>query len=381
MFSNVAGHWNHLTVTNRKPLVLGAHEEILIHETWTFTKLPGDADMRSELRPSADRAGASPSPAPFPRGVSSRPRSTEQTGLRLSVVESADWQRVSQPRISTTAPPRGLVRVPRTQPVPACQGPMKRASASTGKSSLHRPSRTASDRPRSCHASENLSASLLDFSVLYLWSEPGRPASSGGLASSPSLSSPYRAGVTTLRVNSLAFSIPTTVPEGHPSPPIHAGRFPLASLPGHGASLLPLRQDEVAKKGWASWVGRELQEQLGVEVSFSGRSSPPSSLVGERGSPQSQLWNVAFLRAEAGSSRRRPTPGEGGVCVTPTPYPEPGRREAHRQLRPTPGPARTTALHGGFPPPPCVRPSSPQLQDSQTRGGRRPPGSSTGSQN
>lgn len=74
MFSNVAGHWNHLTVTNRKPLVLGAHEEILIHGAWTFTKLPGDADVRSELRPSADRASASPSPAPFLRGASSRPR-------------------------------------------------------------------------------------------------------------------------------------------------------------------------------------------------------------------------------------------------------------------------------------------------------------------
>ena len=74
MFSNVAGHWNHLTVTNRRPLVLGAHEEILIHGTWTFTKLPGDADMRSEPRPSADRASASPSPAPFLWGASSRPR-------------------------------------------------------------------------------------------------------------------------------------------------------------------------------------------------------------------------------------------------------------------------------------------------------------------
>lgn len=217
--------------------------------------------------------------------------------------------------------------------------------------------------------------------MLYLWSEPGRPASSGGLASSPSPPSPYRAGVTTLRVNSLAFSIPTTVPEGHPSPPIHAARFPLAFLPGHGASLLPLRQDEVAKKGWASWPGRELQKQLGVEVSFS-RSSPPSSLVGERGSPQSRLWNVALLRAEAGSFRRRPTPGEGGVCVTPTPYPEPGAAAGGGRLTgssvPPPGPQGPTALHGGFPPPPCVRPSSPQLQDSQTRGGRRPPGSSTG---
>ena len=178
--------------------------------------------------------------------------------------------------------------------------------------------------------------------MLYLWSEPGRPASSGGLASSPSPPSPYRAGVTTLRVNSLAFSIPITVPEGHPSPPIHAARFPLAFLPGHGASLLPLHQDEVAKKGWASWVGRELQEQLGVEVSFSRRSSPPSSLVGERGSPQSRLWNVAFLRAEAGSSRRRPTPGEGGVCVTPTPYPEPGAAPGGGRLTgcsvPPPGP-------------------------------------------